>query len=1146
MNGILIVSGTVYAYNNLMSDLKTPTSAGTDAIRGINITSTTTSSTVGLYYNTIFLTASSVGANFGTTGIFHTTSTIATTASLDMRNNIVANNSTANGTGLVVAFRRSSGAVNTLNNYASASNNNDFYAGTPGASNLIYSDGTSTAQTMDLYKAGAFTAGTITPRDAASFSEEPTFLSTTGNETNYLHINTATPTQIESGGAPITSPIAVSDDYDGNARNASTPDIGGDEFTGTPLDLTAPSISYTALSNTASTSARTLTATITDATGVPTSGAGLPVLYWNINDGGWNSATASHSGGSSYQFSFGSGVALSDVVKYYVCAQDDATPNIGAYPIAGAGGFSSDPPAAGTPPTTPSSYTIIGAVSGTVTVGTAGDFATLTGVGGLFEAINNKVVTGSITANIITDITEDGTNALNQTVEEAIYTITIQPSEAANKTISGSYAGGLIRLNGADGITFDGRFSGSGNYLTVSNTSTSANSAAFQLISLGTGAGASNNTIRNCNIAAGSNSVTSTFGIFVGGAAISTSGTGNDNDNVTISYNTIGKAHYGVYAAATSAGVNNNLAITHNEIGSSNAAEYIYKYGLYIVQADGGDFSSNHIYNMSSATATPHGMYIGAGVINSSISRNEINNITYTGSGGSGGRGIYVNTGNAASSLTIDNNIIYNIGGDGYPSYSLSSMVGIYIDGTTGGLNIYYNTINMYGDFARSSATLTTAILFNSSTITSVDLRNNIFSNSMNNTTVTTDKNYAIYSSTVAGNFTNINYNDYYVSGAQGVLGYIASADKTTLGDWQTATTQDANSLAADPQFVSDTNLQPFTGSSVLAAGTPIAGITVDIEGTTRNVTTPSVGAYESGLAPAAVDWCNLQLPASATITEGETVAVYARVYEPGVTDAAGQGAGVECWIGWNSINSNPNTWTNWTAATYNVDAGNNDEYMAAIGSGITAGSYYYASRFKITRGKYQYGGYSVGGGNFWDGAAFVSGALTVNTFTTAPPYVQFFDGVTAPALPTGWKVEDTNSDVHFWKTAASNPKSAPNAMKYDFNSTNAANDWFFSPGIEMISGTTYEVSFWYRAELGSYPEKLELKYGAAANSAGMTSSAIFSNTNIINTTYSKGSGTITAPSTGTFYIGWHCFSGADQYNLFVDDVSIRTHVIAQ
>ncbi len=131
-----------------------------------------------------------------------------------------------------------------------------------------------------------------------------------------------------------------------------------------------------------------------------------------------------------------------------------------------------------------------------------------------------------------------------------------------------------------------------------------------------------------------------------------------------------------------------------------------------------------------------------------------------------------------------------------------------------------------------------------------------------------------------------------------------------------------------------------------------------------------------------AVDWCNLQFPDAATITAGGSVDVFAQVYEPGVTDAAGQGAGITAWIGYSTTDTDPSTWTDWVAATYNVDSGNNDEYKAALGAGLASGTYYYASRFKLNSGAYQYGGYSAGGGGFWDGTTYVSGVLTVNPIT--------------------------------------------------------------------------------------------------------------------------------------------------------------------
>jgi hypothetical protein len=137
-------------------------------------------------------------------------------------------------------------------------------------------------------------------------------------------------------------------------------------------------------------------------------------------------------------------------------------------------------------------------------------------------------------------------------------------------------------------------------------------------------------------------------------------------------------------------------------------------------------------------------------------------------------------------------------------------------------------------------------------------------------------------------------------------------------------------------------------------------------------------------------DFVNLQFPFEATIAQGGTANVFAQIFEAGITEPAGQGAGIQAWIGVSDTNATTVAdfetadWT-WIPATYNVDNFNNDEYQAAIGAGLVPGTYYYVSRFSVLGGPFAYGGINPGAsdGNFWDGANFVSGVLTV---TAAPP----------------------------------------------------------------------------------------------------------------------------------------------------------------
>jgi hypothetical protein len=158
-----------------------------------------------------------------------------------------------------------------------------------------------------------------------------------------------------------------------------------------------------------------------------------------------------------------------------------------------------------------------------------------------------------------------------------------------------------------------------------------------------------------------------------------------------------------------------------------------------------------------------------------------------------------------------------------------------------------------------------------------------------------------------------------------------------------------------------------------------------------------------------------------------------------------------------------------------------------------------------------------------------------VSTF----PHSQNFDG--GSSLPCGWSVQNANNDGNTWALGTASPRSAPNNVAYIYNATNAANDWLFSAPLQLTAGQSYRVRFWYRARSASYVEQMEVKWGNAANATAMTSPAIFSNTNIVNTTYAEGTTIAFTPtSSGIYHVGFRVFSAADKYDLYLDDVTIE------
>ena len=244
--GMIVNAGTTTTiYNNFISDLTAPYSNGDYVIMGIYIAG---GSFVNFYNNSIYIHATSTAATFGTVGVY-----AQAAVKLDMRNNVIVNQSSHQGnTGFTVAFRRSSAI---MDNYVLTSNNNDFYAmSNSPTGNYFFCDGTSSLPVTVRDSTLAQYQALVYPRDTVSFSELPPFVNNLTAPYD-LHLKTIVPTHCESGAGRITTPVAVSSDYDQNIRWGETgytgtgtaPDVGADEFNGirnyTPMTLSAVSTS---------------------------------------------------------------------------------------------------------------------------------------------------------------------------------------------------------------------------------------------------------------------------------------------------------------------------------------------------------------------------------------------------------------------------------------------------------------------------------------------------------------------------------------------------------------------------------------------------------------------------------------------------------------------------------------------------------------------------------------------------------------------------------------------------------------------------------------------------------------------------------------------------------------------------------------
>ncbi|HNG07111.1 MAG TPA: fibronectin type III domain-containing protein, partial [Saprospiraceae bacterium] len=209
--------------------------------------------------------------------------------------------------------------------------------------------------------------------------------------------------------------------------------------------------------------------------------------------------------------------------------------------------------------------------------------------------------------------------------------------------------------------------------------------------------------------------------------------------------------------------------------------------------------------------------------------------------------------------------------------------------------------------------------------------------------------------------------------------GSTSSDADITLAYGSTASDAGMTNVVVSAQGIVNGNYQEVTGNFTPASsGTYYIGIKGYINSSPFYISLDDISVI---VAPTdAVDWCNLQHPPTGNITAGQNLTVYTQGYEPGVTPGTGAGSGISAWIGYSSSDTDPSGggWT-WVSATFNVEVGNNDEFKADIGSNLAPGTYYYASRWQLNGGPYKYGGYSSGGGGFWNGTTYVNGMLTIN-----------------------------------------------------------------------------------------------------------------------------------------------------------------------
>jgi hypothetical protein len=906
LNGMYFVGDAFTAQNNVVRmgiDSSGVATAGASMVRGIYENGS--GSGRNFYHNSVYVGGTQ------TSGSARTAAFDGATSVADARiyqNNIFVNaRSNSGGTGRHYATRYGGTVTNPT--------------GLTAGGNLFFVGGV--GGTLGQYNGADFTTLALwqsaTGQDVTSAMVNPLFINPTGDAATFdLHLQASNPA--EGGGTPLIDaltqvPASVTDDFDGQLRSTLTPaDIGADagNFTSSTGDIYAPGISYPLLASGSATN-RMLTgwATIQDNSGSVSGGANAPRLYYKkstdadvfgvANDAsghGWKyvtstSSTTPYSFIIDYSLVTGGSVTAGDAVQYFVVAQDSAN-NLGSGPAAAA--VSASPPVqnlSAKPGAGVNSFSIVPAISGTKSVGSGGDYPSLSGVGGLFAAINGGLLTANLVVNLTSDVIEDGSVTLNPWLEEGAgnYTLTIQPDSAAVRTISGNVNASLITLNGADRVTIDGSFGGSGRYLTFRNLNTGTSASTLLFIN-----DASSNTLRNCVVeGAGTSSTLGVIGFSTGKVA------GNDNNLITGCQvrdlsSTTGVPNKLIGSSGSSAMANSGNTIATNELFNFN------QQGIYISATGNASWtlSGNNIYEVNPATSSNAGISIlggGAHVItgnsihdllttasqsiginlagstSAKIVRNRITALTVN-SATTSIYGIYTKCSRGSLHYVMNNQITL------FPAAPTSaSLYGIYSDTSPPGGFLYayydYNSI-VIGGSESGTRSSTAALCHGAFTYT---IKNNLF---LNLRTGGTGGHYAFdfqpaLNSTISNNI--------YAGTAKPAANFMAyNGQSMSFATWQSFVA-DQNSqadIAGNGSFTAamfvdaangDLHLVPGGNPLVNAAGIPIPGFIDDYDGDLRNPATPDIGSDQLPFADIAVVQSSALTDAKSSVDFGPVTA---------------------------------------------------------------------------------------------------------------------------------------------------------------------------------------------------------------------------------------------------------------------------------
>jgi hypothetical protein len=177
--------------------------------------------------------------------------------------------------------------------------------------------------------------------------------------------------------------------------------------------------------------------------------------------------------------------------------------------------------------------------------------------------------------------------------------------------------------------------------------------------------------------------------------------------------------------------------------------------------------------------------------------------------------------------------------------------------------------------------------------------------------------------------------------------------------------------------------------------------------------------------------------------------------------------------------------------------------------------------------------------------AAGSADASPTRSFTTLAdptitelPYSENFSDVPVGTIPVGWTRESNSSRPWGATTTAALIHSGNRGLVTGFIGTSAKNEWVFTPPIALEEGTSYTLSFFYRAPgWAGTADRIKVYVGDEATPASMLAGTLLVERHDLVPNFVEIVAEFTPDATGTYHLAW--FNDSPDFDL--DGVTIDT-----